>query len=92
MKQSVLVIVLIGCVDNGAVVRDPLPTANCASACARLDECGREEAQPAEDGTTCAQLCEEVQNLGIPAIDPECVVAAKTCSDIDRCPGFSGLP
>lgn len=87
MKAAALaLIVLAGCGGPDTIEREPLPTADCAGACARFAECNRPEAEPAADGTTCTQLCEEVQRLGLPVLSPECVVATETCEEIDQCP------
>lgn len=59
--------------------------ADCASACARMQELKCPEGQPDEEGTSCQVICEHVEASGTVTLDPACVTRITTCSDLDRC-------
>lgn len=62
----------------------PADTLRCDDACSHLAELGCPEAQPLEDGTTCAEFCIATQKSGH-ALRPSCVMKIKSCDQIARC-------
>jgi len=63
---------------------EPTDTANCASACAKLQHLGCPEGDPLEDGTTCTKFCEDTQQSGH-ALNPTCVMGMTACSELPGC-------
>jgi hypothetical protein len=63
----------------------PDDTPSCTTACQKMENMGCEEAQPAEDGTTCQKFCEDTQNSGH-ALNPSCIMqtSVRICADIQN--------
>jgi len=63
---------------------EPTDTANCASACEKLNQLGCPEGEPLEDGTTCTKFCEDTQQSGHP-LNPTCVMGMTACGELPGC-------
>jgi hypothetical protein len=62
---------------------DPAP-ADCEQACQRLEALECTEAEPAADGTTCVDLCREVETSGYSTLNLSCVLELDSC-DLESC-------
>jgi hypothetical protein len=86
MKNSILLLFILGCSSiPQPTPHPPIDTPSCATACQKMEGMGCEEAQPAEDGTTCQKFCEDTQSSGH-ALSPSCIAqdSVKTCNDVQK--------
>lgn len=63
----------------------PEPTAICADVCARGVELGCAFALPTDGGSSCVEVCDNVQSSGIIEWDLACRASASSCEAIDLC-------
>lgn len=80
MKTAILVIALAESCSTSVPPENPQPEQSaCERACLRMEELGCEEAQPDEDGTSCAVICEETQKAGLIDLEPEKIAESDSC-------------
>lgn len=59
--------------------------ADCDAACAHMAELGCEEAKPTPKGTTCEQVCKDIEGSGTVTLNPACVVGISRCDQVESC-------
>lgn len=57
----------------------------CDRACRRMEVLGCEEAQPDEEGSTCVEVCENVEKQGFFSLNPECRARKNSCEEMEQC-------
>lgn len=90
MKKFLIGLVCVGCTQTFYPPRpEPVPDAgtppDCAAACARMTELGCEESKPTPNGSTCEEVCNNVESSGVITIQPACVVEIESCDQINGC-------
>lgn len=85
---AVITVFLFAACAAPAIVHPPVVTGpTCAEACAHLLELGCKTGQPTPEGTMCEQVCQNVEDTGLPQIrwPRACVARADTCEAAERC-------
>jgi hypothetical protein len=80
MRLFVAILLVGGCVPVA-----PTSEAPCAQACENMERLGCEEAQPDEEGATCVQVCEAVEEGGEFSLNPECRAEKTSCEAMTEC-------
>lgn len=83
MRAWSLFLALAGCAH---VAPAPAPTgATCASVCAHEVALECAAGWPTQKGTSCVEVCQNINLSGIVTLDLSCMAAAPTCAAIDAC-------
>lgn len=79
-------------VDTQTINTDPMTPCEAACENLRLIGCPGAEGSPGpdemfgtQDDVPCADVCQEVENLGRFSLNPECISTAETCEQVDAC-------
>lgn len=59
--------------------------ATCSDACTHLAALGCKEGKPTPEGSTCAEVCENVQSSGVISWNLGCRTHIESCAQVDDC-------
>jgi len=78
------VVAVVWAVSCGQVhTQQPEEETPCQKACDRMAELGCEEAEPDEEGSSCVEVCENVESRGDFSLNPECRAQQDSCEEME---------